>query len=387
MKFWYGLPLLVFLLLAGSSRLGLADQPVDASRLRLAGEFLIPAGTRFPAVGPYRFGAISGIATLPGGCELLAISDDDVDSRIYRLRVSGTNEGLRVTPTHHILLARAPGAPAALDPEGIALTRAGTVLISSEGRAGIQPRLPPAILEYAQDGRFIRQLPVPPPFVPNERGPQTTGVRRNGGFESLTVTPDFARLFTANELPLVQDAPVDAFAEGQRLRIVEYVAESDSYRPGREFAYELSPLERPPFASGFSVNGLSELLVVNRTELLALERGFIQMRGSRLGINRIRLFRISLEGATDVSSFDALAKREDVKPVRKTLVQDFSQLSERSLRLLNLENFEGLAWVGKGEGADSSLLVVSDDNFNALQVTAFLLLEPADAGKRAPVCP
>lgn len=386
MAFRSGFPLLILLLLAGSSRLGRAEQPADGSGLRLAAEFLIPAGTRFP-VAPSRFGAISGLATLPGGCELLAISDDDVDSRLYRLRVSQTAEGVRVDPLKHILLQRAAGAPSALDPEGIALTASGTVLISSEGATAAQPRLPPAILEYAEDGRFIRQLPVPLQFASNEKGRQTKGVRRNGGFESLTVTPDFARLFTANELPLVQDGPADAFAGGQRLRIVEYVADEDSYRPARQFAYELAPLDRPPFASGFSVNGLSELLVVDGTELLALERGFIQARGSRLGINRIRLFRISLEGATDVSSLDSLAEPDEVKPVRKTLVQDFSQLSGRSLRLINLENFEGLAWIGKGKAGDRSLLVVSDDNFNALQVTAFLLLDPAAAAKRPPVCP
>jgi hypothetical protein len=71
--------------------------------------------------------------------------------------------------------------------------------------------------------------------------------------------------------------------------------------------------------------------------------------------------------------------------VRKTLVQDFTRLSGLSLRLVNLENFEGLAWVGKGQGAERSLLTVSDDNFNPLQVTAFLLLDRA-AG-RAPACP
>jgi hypothetical protein len=357
-------------------------RPADTSELRLAGEFLIPAGTKFDAVAPSRVGGISGIATVAGGCELLAISDDDRDSRIYRLTVSRTAGGIRVVPVTYIPLTHAAGAPTAVDPEGIALTRSGTMLISSEGR-NEEPRLPPGILEYTQDGRFIRQLPVPPHFVPNDRGPQTKGVRRNGGFESLTVAPDFRRLFTANELPLVQDGPEDAFAKGQRLRILEYAADEAGYRPVRQFAYELEPLERPPFASGFSINGLSELLTVNDTELLALERGFIQVRGSRFGMNRIRLFRISLDGATDVSSFDSLVGR-DVTPVRKTLVQDFSQLAGRSLRLLNLENFEGLAWVGKGEGANRSLLVVSDDNFNALQVTAFLLFDrPAARPERA----
>jgi hypothetical protein len=385
MTFRVGLPVVAAILLAGFSWPRLTAQSAEGSALRLAGEFLIPAGTRFDAAGPSRFGGISGLATLPGGCDLLGISDDDDNSRLYRLRVRETAKGLQVVPVQHIPLEPAAGAPATLDAEGIALTRTGTVLISSEGTGRTDPRYQPVILEYAQDGRFVRQLPVPPRFVPDRRGRLTTGVRRNGGFESLTVTPDFTRLFTANELPLVQDGAADPFAAGSRVRIVEYAADGDGYRPAREFAYELAPLERPGFATGSSVNGLVELLAVNGTELLALERGFIRVRGSPLGVNRIHLFRISLEGATDVSSIDSLAGRHEVRPVRKTLVQDFTRLSGLSLRLVNLENFEGLAWVGKGQGAERSLLTVSDDNFNPLQVTAFLLLDRA-AG-RAPACP
>lgn len=374
MKLWSLLLLSLVVLLQTS-------QPQKAKGLELAGEFLIPPATKFAAVGPSRFGALSGLTTLPGGCELLAISDDDSDSRFYRLRLRATAAGIRVEPVQRIPLERASGAPETLDPEGIALTRSGTVLVSSEGIGGAGPRLPPAILEYAQSGRFIRQLPVPRHFIPNRTGPLRTGVRRNGGFESLTATPDFARLFTANELPLVQDGPEDAFSKGQRIRILEYTEGEEGYSPARQFAYELAPLEHPTFATGFSVNGVSELLAVNGTELLVLERGFVQMSGSRLGVNSVRLFRVSLDGATDVSSFDSLAGR-DVTPVRKTLVQDFRDLAGLSLRLLNLENFEGLAWVGTGESADRSLLVVSDDNFNALQVTAFLLLDWRTSGSR-----
>jgi hypothetical protein len=185
---------------------------------------------------------------------------------------------------------------------------------------------------------------------------------------------------------VLQDGPADAYTPGNRVRIVEYAADGESYRPSREFAYELAPLDRPEFDVGPSLNGLVELLAVSDTELLALERGFIQMRGVRLGVNRVRLFRISLEGATDVSAIDSLAVLRDVRPVRKTLVQDFSRLPGLSLRLVNLENFEGLAWIGEGQSADRGLLVVSDDNFNPLQVTAFLLLDPAGAARRMPVC-
>jgi hypothetical protein len=250
---------------------------------------------------------------------------------------------------------------------------------------GTDPRLPPAILEYTQDGQFLRPLPVPPRFLPNARGPQRTGSRRNSGFESLAVSADGSRFYTANELPLVQDGPDDPFTPGRRVRILEYVADGAGYSPAREFAYELSPLEKPDVPYGQAISGLVELLPAGPTELLALERGFMQAKGVPFGVNRIRLFRISLEGATDVSAIDTLGGREDVTPVKKTLVQDFSGLAGRSLRLLNLENFEGMAWVGQGTGR--RLLAVSDDNFNALQVTAFLLLEYGSEARGPAGCP
>ena len=102
-----------------------SSQP-DAG-LRIAGEVLIPPGTSFPEVAPSRFGAISGLATLPGGCELLAISDDDKDPRIYRLALSGAGASMRIRPVQYIPLQPAAGAPSTLDPEGIAITKAGTI--------------------------------------------------------------------------------------------------------------------------------------------------------------------------------------------------------------------------------------------------------------------
>jgi hypothetical protein len=369
--------------------LGLVASPETSPRgqetgLRLAGEFLIPPKTPFRGIGPSSFGAISGLTTLPGGCELLAISDDHQDPRMYRLALSGSGASTRVRPVRHIPLGTAAGAPATLDPEGIALTKGGTVLISTEGM-GNDPRLPPAILEYTQDGRFLRQLQVPPRFLPNERGPQRSGSRRNSGFESLAMAADGSRFYTASELPLVQDGPDAPFTPGRRIRIIEYVADGTSYAPGREFAYELAPLDEPAAPYGQAISGLVELLPLGPTELLALERGFVQAKGVPFGVNTIRLFRISLDGAMDVSTIDALGGRADVKPVEKTLVQDFSALRGRSLRLLNLENFEGMAWVGPG--GQRSLLVVSDDNFNALQVTAFLLLEYLQDGRGPAGCP
>jgi hypothetical protein len=340
----------------------------------LAASYVAPAPAA-DAKGP-QFSGISGLAPLRDGREMLAVADDRDDSRVYRITVDWGDGRLQVSPTGVIPLQRGGGAPNALDPEGIAITRDGHFIVSSEGIGNQEPRLPPALVEYGIDGRFIRQLPVHPRYAPAPRGPLVSGVRDNAGFESLTISPDFSRLFTATELPLAQDGEVDPFTASVRSRILEYVAEGDSYRPAREFVYELAPLEPVRYQPRFAINGVVELLALSDGALLVLERGFVESVDRTQAVNRIRLFRAVLDGATDVSRFDSLREAGPVTPVRKTLLLDVNRVGGLEPRLAALDNFEGMAWgPALTPRGPRSLVIVSDDNESARQVTAFLLFK------------
>ena len=318
------------------------------------------------------------MVSLGDGRELLAICDDSESPRVLRLQVT-PSPVWSVQQVGAIRLEPNSNAPARLDPEGIALTAEGHILISSEGISTADVRLPPSITEYSPDGSYVRQLPVRARFVQNPVGTLTTGVRPNAGFEGLTTTPDYARLFTAAEVSLLQDGDGDPFSTAPRTRMLEYLQRSGTYQPAREFVYELDPLPRPAFRVGFAVNGLVELLALSQSELLALERAFVESEDKSTTINRIRLFRISLDGATDVSGVDTLSSAGRTTPVRKVLLSDLNQLRGLSPRLANLDNFEGLAWGPRDRDGVRPLIVVSDDNFNASQVTAFLFLQPGRA--------
>ena len=340
------------------------------SAFTLAGEVIVRPKADTAGL---RFGGLSGMVSLRDGRELLAISDDSENPRVIRFRVSRSTEW-NVEPIESIRLQAGQGAPARLDPEGLALTSDGHLLISSEGLSVDGVRLPPSITEYSADGRYIRQLPVRSRYVPNPTGPLVNGVRPNASFESLTTSPDFSRLFTATEIGLVQDAEDDPFSAAPRTRLLEYEQRGDGYQPAREFAYALDPLPRPAFPVGFAVNGLVELLALNNSELLALERAFVEAKDKAIVINRIRIFRISLEGAEDISAVEGLGNRAPVTPVRKILLADLGALDGRSPALSNLDNFEGLAWGPPDDTGVRPLIVVSDDNFSSAQVTAFLFL-------------
>jgi hypothetical protein len=341
----------------------------------LAGEVILnPA----PDVTGLRFGGLSGMVSLGDGRDLLAVGDDSESPRVLRLHVTA-NPAWSVQQVGTIRLERNNNAPAILDPEGIALTAEGHILISSEGISTADVRLPPSITEYSPDGSYVGQLPVRARFLQNPVGTLTTGVRPNAGFESLTTTPDFTRLFTAAEVSLLQDGDGDPFSTAPRTRMLEYVQRSGTYQPAREFVYELDPLPRPAFRVGFAVNGLVELLALSHSELLALERAFVESEDKSTTINRIRLFRISLDGATDIAAVDSLGNATRSTAVSKVLVSDLNALPGLSPRLANLDNFEGLAWGPRDRNGVRPLIVVSDDNFNTSQVTAFLFLQPGRA--------
>ena len=356
------------------------DPEAPSAPLRFAGEYIVPAA----AVPPVpRFGGISGLAPLDGGRELLGIADDRENSRFYRFRVDGTPPRLTVATTATIQLQPAAGAPSKLDAEGIAITPDGRIFISSEGVSGEQPRIPPSILEYSIDGKFVGQLAPRPRFLPTAIGPVTSGVRDNAAFESLTVTPD-GRLFTAVELPLVQDSDAITFGPGSRTRLLEFRSSGGRFAPAREFAYDIDGIPQPSFLPTVAINGLVELLALGGDEFLSLERGYAESENRAQSLNRIRIFRVSLSGATDISAIESLRAAGPVSPARKTLLLDLDRLTGLSPQLSGLDNFEGMAWGPVLPDGRRQLLLVSDDNYSPRQVTAFLSFAAAPALSRQP---
>jgi hypothetical protein len=319
-------------------------------------------------------GGISGLAATAVPGEFLGISDDHDTPRVYRLRMTGSGSTFRVAAVDYIPLRLPPSGPSHLDPEGIARSPNGNMLIVSEGMGSAEPRLPPAVLEFGPGGALIRSLPVRDRFVPNETGPLVKGVRSNSGFESIAITAA-GRVFVGVESAIVQDGELATFETGTPARIIEYVSRGGRYEPGREFVHVVEPVHRPPFEVGLAVNGLVELLALDEGTLLALERSFVSEAGDGGGgMNRIRLFRIDLRGATDVARFDSLKDAPSFTPVAKTLVLDLSRVAGLSPELApSLDNFEAIVFGPRLPGGGVSLILASDDNFNAAQRTWFLL--------------
>jgi hypothetical protein len=367
------IPLVAVACLGQRPKIQHPELPQELTTLTLVGQFSVPALTRFPPVMGLPFGGISGLTTQNAGREIYGISDARQGGRIYRFALDGLEGSFRVDALSMVSVSMAPGDNRP-DPEGIALLPDGTFAVSAEG-TGREPRLPPSINIYGRHGDFVSRLSVPDKFVPEPTGPATRGARGNAGFESLTLSPDGARLFTAAETALIQDGDAATSDAGAQTRILEYGLRHNTFEPAREFAYNLEPVQKTPFTPSVFINGLVELLALNRTTLLSLERGYVENTANPAqSRNRIRVYRISLTGATDVSPLESLKGHPEIVPVSKTLLMDLSEVQGLSRDLApSLDNFEGMAFGPRLPDGRASLILVSDDNFSEAQRTWFLL--------------
>ncbi|MFG3128672.1 esterase-like activity of phytase family protein [Streptomyces tendae] len=249
---------------------------------------------------------------------LAALSDR---SSLFRL------DARTLQPRGVVTLADENGA--ALDSEGLVTDRDGTYLVSSETE--------PSVRRYSRTGELLGRLPVPDDLrtAPEGRG------RANGSFEGLTLLPGGRTLLASMEYPLDGD-PADLV----RIQSWQRTRHGD-FRPGARYAYRTDP--------GL---GVSELTATPDGRLLVLERGFTAGVG-----NTVRLQLADRPGRGTVLHKRLLADLAHCPALGATAKQP----QPNPL----LDNFEGMAVTGRS-GGRLEVLVVSDDNQNAVQTTRFL---------------
>ncbi|HEU4408665.1 MAG TPA: esterase-like activity of phytase family protein [Polyangiaceae bacterium] len=342
-------------------------------------------GTKYP------FGGLSGTFYDAAGKTIYAISDSrgapaTGPVRLYPLplQLDAGQVGVTIDDEKAVLLRNPAGelfAANSIDPEGIAPAPGGGFYVSSEGEVSPAQVLAPAIFRAAPDGSYVGALPVPARYLPDAAGAQqTTGVRNNGAFECLATTPDARYLFACNEVPVVQDgAPAD-YGQGGVVRVLRYgLAADGTATPGAEFAYELEPVPgadpgpKPDGTPRFRVSGLVDLLPIDETRLLAMERATGEDAQGVFN-NFVKIFEVSLAGAADVAGLNVTPA--GAARASKRLVLDVNAIvAQFEPGFQSVDNFEGLTFGPTLPSNKRSLLVVSDNNFSATQRTAFLAFE------------
>lgn len=350
--------------------------PAQAMRLAFLADFNLPSGTKVLGTD---FGGLSGLVYDPATKAYLLISDDKSQhqpARYYSAKISLSGRSLRLKPVAYTTLLRPDGSPFpkdSIDPEAIAVLDDRRVFVSSEGNGKVEPRIPAGIFELDANGKVVRALPMPEKFLAESSGKQTHGTVDNCAFESLTVSPSRRSLFTATECPLVQDDTPADFEKGSLSRILRYRVDGGRRVPVAEYGYYVEPNAKPAGATADYGNGLAELLALNDGELLALERG-----ASGVGedaVDRIRIFRVTLDGATDLKNLPTV-KGKHIRLARKELVLDLDQvLRDLDPKWRSLDNIEGMGFGPRLPNGNRTLLLVSDDNYNPKQRTQILAFE------------
>ena len=349
---------------AAAAGLARADLAAGTPQLQFLGQQIIPTGTQFEET---EFGGLSGFAFDSRRQVFYALSDDpsQIDpARFYTLHVDATPAGPVVRILDVTTLTDASGqpfAPLSLDPEGLALTGRRTLVITSEGFSN--RLIDPWVREFSLEGRQLRDLPVPDAFRPNAAG--TRGVRLNLGFESAGTVPTGRWVFTGTEGALVQDGPAADADERQPGPAAPLRPVARGARP--PVRLRTDPIAKPPVPpTAFAVSGLVELLPLSTQSLLSMERSFsVGVPGTG---NTIKLYTVSLAGATNVNGVESLAPiLGSVTPASKSLLLNLDALG------IPLDNVEGMAFGPDLPDGRRSLILVSDNNFAPAQFTQFLL--------------
>jgi hypothetical protein len=281
-------------------------------------------------------GGLSALSLTAHGAKALVDNQGTTQARYYDLVLkNGVPKVTGVTP-----LTQADGTPftgQSFDGEGLVALNDGTVLASSETE--------PVIRRFSSSGKQIGQLPIPNRFRVAPLGEATTNLT----LEGLGLSPDGKTLWAGMEGPLTSDGFTPD--GGARVRFLRYARDKHGdWQVAGERVYVTDPRL-----------GVSELQVVDDDQLLVVERGFTAGVG-----NTVRIYQAFLKGGD---------------PVYKRLLADLGDCPSAGAtnpgtqRNPLLDNIEALAIGDRLPGGARELLLLSDDNFSAGQVTRLYRLK------------
>jgi hypothetical protein len=354
-----------------------------AAPLTYIGQQILPTGA---AAFATQVGGLSGIEYNAATGRYFAISDDRANSalqpgitdnraRFYDIGLdlskftrSNTPGFAGVTVNAVTFIKKPDGTdfgPATLDPESIRFDGANLYWTSEGARSGSDLQNP-FVRKMTPAGTHLTELATPSRYHPAGSGATDPGVRNNLAFESLTLSHDGTKLYTATENALVQDGPAASLANASPARVIEF--DKTTGNPLAEFAYMVAPVVAPPVPSnGFATNGLVEMLAIGERQFITVERSFSIGAG-----NAIKLYYADARNATDVSSIDSLASAA-YTPMTKQLLLDLAELRNDDNSPVILDNIEGITFGPMFDGKPT-IILVSDNNFSPTQFTQFIAL-------------
>ncbi|MDQ7246921.1 esterase-like activity of phytase family protein [Dongia sedimenti] len=323
-------------------------------------------------------GGLSGLDYNPVTGTWAIISDDRSDkapARFYLGRIDLTQGAPKVSLDRAVVLRQPDGKPfpnakaggEVPDPESIRFDPSGTALWwTSEGDR--KRGLSPFIRKSEMDGAFSTALAVPSVFTMHKD--KELGPRNNNAFEGLSFTPNGDALWLAMESALYQDGPAATVDAGAVARFSKFDLNNKLLG---QYAYPLDSIQAKTAGEG-SDNGVSEILALDDHRLLVVERSGVN-EGGFIWTLHIRLYEADVADASNLAGMESLVGAS-YRPMTKRLILNLDTLPELgSPGLPRIDNIEGAGFGPDLPNGHRSLVLVSDNNFNPLQVTQFLAFE------------
>ncbi len=330
------------------------DSKIPQNRVGSIGSALAYTGSGNLYLALNDRGPKDGELGFPARFQTLAI---DVEAAKGTLNVSlrattlfSDPDGARYTGLASAFDANAPAKSRRIDPEGLRVSKSGTLFTSDE--------YGPRIDEWTARGVHVRRIALPKKFAiahpsgkPAEELPpnNVAGRQSNRGMEGLARSPDGKRLYGVMQSPLIQDGGLDDKNKrvGTNVRVLELELASGATREW------LLCLE-----SG--KNGVNEIVAVDSHTLLVIERD--SEPGAAAACKRV--YKVLLDGASDISKLEALPASgvpAGVVALKKELLIDFLDSGFGLAGESMPEKIEGLAF-GPDLPDGRHLLIVSIDN-------------------------
>lgn len=275
-----------------------------------------------------------------------------------------------------------------LDPEGLVWRSNGDFFISDE--------YGPFIYHFDPAGNLLETF-FPPDAIMPRRGNYpgtnyftgtnnpTSGRRNNRGLESLSITPDGAKLFAVLQSPVIQDSGADNASRNTRILVFDLMTNSPTY--GEAIAQYIYQLTLNGNAATNRQTVVCEIVALNHEEFLVLERDSL---GLGAGAGTLPLYKrvvlANLRGASNIIQTGYSLERgapgqlslplgslpADVKPVTRAdfiNLIDTNQLARFGLNINTnqdantmTEKWEGLGLLRTLDGPDEFILFVGNDN-------------------------
>lgn len=252
------------------------------------------------------------------------------------------------------------------DPEAIRYNPVSKQLVwCSEGERVIKEKdtllVDPFVIQIKPNGKFIDSFILPGNLKMQavEKGP-----RRNEVLEGMTFADNYKTLYANIENPLYEDGPrADVTDNNGFIRIYKF--DIAGKKNTAQYAYKLEPVAygaKPETA--FKLNGVSEILSLEKNKLLVMERSFST---GRLPCT-IKLFMADFNGATDISLL-TLKDNQSFIPAKKSLLLNMDDLG------IYIDNIEGITFGPLLPNGHKTLIFIADNNFAAWQRSQVLLFE------------